>query len=319
LLTADAGVAIVVGAVTGIGARRTGRSAAEARTVAYTAFVLAILATFLAHVLAVMSVWAVIKEKLVFIMVFFYGASVMFVFASAWTIDWARRNRGLFRPAPLAFLNESLFPLAALFAIAWTSSISFGYMIPAYFAVPMLAPILFDPLPVSTVTRHLWLITAFAFVAFGAALSHPYGEDSRIDQLVSVPPIVHGAALMRTSLRNAVKLQELAALIAQNPHRAISVLPAFTSFDLLFGVKPPSPVVWSYDADYPPAKRPAYTTAVLNRLCEAHALVAVEKDIAAVFQHDGMLYSSVLAYVEKMWHPIGETAYFALFDSPESC
>jgi hypothetical protein len=320
LLTPDAAVAVGVAGVTGIGAHLTGRSAAEARTVAYTAFVLAILAMFLAHALALMSLWAVIKEKFVFIMLFFYGSSMMFVFAGAWTIDWARRNRGLFQRAPSAFLSESLFPLAALFAIAWTSSISFGYMIPAYFAVPMLAPILLDPLPVSTVSRQLWLITAFAFVAFGVALAHPYGESSRIDRLVLVPPVVHGAAFMRTSLRSAGKLQELAALIAQNPNRAISVLPAFTSFDLLFGMKPPSPVVWSYDADYPPAKRPAYTTAVLNRLCEAHALVAVEKDIAAAFQHkNGMLYSSVLAYVEKMWHPIGETAYFALFDSPESC
>ena len=323
LLTPDAGAAIVVGAVSGIVARRAGRSAAEARTSAYTALVLAILAVFLGHVLAVL------RSSYAFPIAYFsgarfqiaqfYGASIMLVFAGAWTIDWAIRNQSLFRRAPRRFLTEFLLPLAALFAIAWTSSISFGYTNPAYFAVPMLAPILFDPLPLSAIIGRLWLITAFAFVAFGLALAHPYGESSRIDQLVSVPPIVHGAALMRTSARNAAKLRELTALIAQNPDRAITVLPAFTSFYLLFGVKPPSPVVWSYDADYPPAKRPSYTTAVLNRLCEAHALIAVEKDLAAVVQGDKMLYSSVLAYVENAWRPVGETAHFALFDSPESC
>jgi hypothetical protein len=317
LLTPDAGLAIVAAAVTAIRVRRAGGSVTQARTDAYTALVLVILVAFLIRVLAAA---VIIPGGYVFIIAYFYGASVMFVFAGILTIDWARRNRDLFRRAPRGFLTESVLPVAALFAIAWTSSISFGYRTAAFFAVPMLAPILFDQLPLPTVVGRLWLITATAFVAFGLALAHPYGEASRIDKLVSVPPIVHGAALMRTSVKNAAKLRELAALIVQYPQRAITVLPAFTSFDVLFGVKSPSPVVWSVDLDLPPAKRSAYTTAILNRICGAHSLVVVEKDIAAVFQHRiPYLYSSVLAHVETAWHFTGETAHFMLYEAPDRC
>jgi hypothetical protein len=291
---------------------RRGRAAAE-RTNIYTAFVIAILAAFLTRVLLAG------QSRYMFGVAIFYGAGVMFLFSGAWTIGWTRRNWARLRRRPLlrGSLVGSVLPMGAVFAIAWSSSISFGYATPAYFAVPMLAPILLDPLPASAVIRRLWLITACALVAFGVAFAYPYGEGTRADYLVRVPSFVRGAALMRTSAENAAKLRELNALIAQHPGRAVEVLPAFTSFDLLFDKNPPSSVVWSYDVDFPPAERAARTAAILDGLCKTGALIAVEKDVAAESQR--VLYSSVVAHVEMAWRRIGETVYFALFDPPETC
>ena len=293
---------------------RRGRAATE-RTNIYTAFVIAILAAFLTRMLRAG------QSRYVFGVAIFYGAGVMFLFSGAWTIGWAigwtRRNWGRLRCTPLrdAFVG-SVLPIGAMFAIAWSSSISFGYMTPAYFAVPMLAPILFDPLPAPTVIRRLWLITVCALAVFGIALAYPYGEGARADQLVSVPSFVHGAALMHTSAINAAKLRELNALMAHNPGRAIDVLPAFTSFDLLFGKHPPSPVVWSYDADFPPAERGCPYDRHSRWSRQDQRPGSRGERVAAVAR--AFLYSSV-GYVEMAWRPIGEPCIFALSTHPVSC
>jgi hypothetical protein len=241
----------------------------------------------------------------------FPGLSATLVVAAGLAAMWALLH------VTQAQLLERIPLLATLFSISWSSSISWNYLTPAWFAAPLIAPILLWSKP-RHVTLQLTVLSATGIVVFGAALAHPYGEGTRVDQLVPMPQELNGTALLRTSPLTAAKWEELSRITSDNSDRAITVIPAFTPYDLVMRRRSPSPLDWEVDAEIP-LPRPS---GVSDILCAARALVLVEKDLAArVFdrKRGNPFYSTVLEDVTTKWILRKNGLHFAVYEPPPTC
>jgi hypothetical protein len=305
-------VALVASSAVGLGVWWRKRSIPLALTYGYATFATLALIVFASRVLGA----AVAGASYDYMMVEFSESSAMLVVAGCLALIWlaskARSDDHESRPELLTRATA----LAGLFVIAWTSSISRGYQIPALFAVPLLAPLLLWGPPV-VARRPLQVLTAVALVAFGMAYAYPYGESLRFDCLGSIPERFHGAALIRTSPLTIAKLNEVAAWSDRDRSRPLVILPAFTPASFLLQRHPAAPLDWVVDAEVPVASRDT----VVRAICERHARVLVERTLAKrVLESEGdPMYSAVLATVVANWPRRGRGAHFDIYEAPDAC
>jgi len=288
------------------------RSVPLALTYGYAAFATLALIVFASRVLAS----AVAGASYDYMMVEFAESSAMLVVAGCLALIWLASKAGSDNRESRPELLKSAVALAGLFAIAWTSSISRGYQVPALFSVPLLAPLLLWA-PPAVARRPLRVLTGVGLVAFGMAYAFPYGESLRFDRLAAIPERFHGAALIRTSPLTIAKLTEVANWSDRDRSRALVVLPAFTPASFLLQRHPAARLDWVVDAEVPVASRDM----VVREICERHARVLVERTLAKrVLASEGdPMYSAVLARVVADWPRREQGAHFDIYEAPDAC
>jgi len=212
-------------------------------------------------------------------------------------------------------------PLAMLFAIAWASSISWGYKIPALFSVPLALPLVLF-LPRERAKTVILALAGVALLVFGIARAYPFGdpyeEHSRIDTFVPAPAALQGERLITTSPFNAAKLAEMELLSDRFKDRKMIVLPDLSLFSILTGRASPLPLDWPSNAELPAARRPG----VIQAMCTENVLVLVERSKALLLQSrppGDRFQSDVTRAVLSRWRLAGRSAYYDLYERPEVC
>lgn len=244
----------------------------------------------------------------------FHGSRLLFLGAAAglaWTV-WRRWRRS---DGSLRGLADQWGSFAGLFAIAWTSAISWGYAIPAFLSAPSLVPFVISRAPAGSMNKRVGLISILAAVAFGIALSHPYGESTRLDRMVPVPERYHATAMLWSSRETVEKLEELARLDVEMGPRPYAVLPGFTPVPLLFHRRSPSLLDWELNAEIPPGLR----SCVSDHLRQVGAAVIVEKDVVLQVSgtgKNGRWSSQPTQDVVEHWTRIRELDHFLVYEPP---
>jgi hypothetical protein len=244
----------------------------------------------------------------------FHGSRLLFLGAAvglAWTAwrQWRRSDRSL------RALANQWGSFVGLFAIAWTSAISWGYAIPAFLSTPSLVPFVMSGVPSGSQKKRLWLITILSAVAFGIALAHPYGESTRLDRMVSVPERFHGTALLWASRKTVGEFEELDRIDGEMGPRPYAVLPGFTPVSILFHRRSPSLLDWELNAEIPPGLR----ASVSDHLRQAAQAVIVEKDAALEITRtgrNGRWSSQPTRDVVEHWTCIRELDHFLVYEPP---
>jgi hypothetical protein len=288
------------------------RSVPLALTYGYAGFVILAMVVFAGHVLSA----AIEGANYDYMMVEFSESSAMLVIAGCLVLAWVASKALSADHESRPIVWKSATALAGLFAIAWTSSISRGYQVPALFSVPLLAPLIVWG-PPAFVRWPLRVVTGVGLVVFGMAYAFPYGESLRLDKLTSIPERFHGTALIRTSPSTVGKLTEMADWSDRDRSRPLAILPDLTPASFLLRRHPAVRLDWVTDAEMPVASR----LMVVRELCEQHAPVLVERAVARrVLASKGTpWYSTVLERVVAEWRLREQGTYFDIYEPPGAC
>jgi len=242
----------------------------------------------------------------------FHGSRLLFLTAAV-GLAWAVRDRWRTGTRSFRELANRWGAFLGLFAIAWTSAISWGYPIPAVLSAPSLVPFVISGAPVRSIKKRLWSISILGTVAFGIALSHPYGESTRLDRMVAVPGRYHATAMLWASKETVAKLEEIARIDAEMGSRPYAVLPGFTPVTILFKRRCPSLLDWEINAEIPPGRR----SEVCEHLSKVGAAVVVEKDVALRMirgGRDNRWKSQPTQEVVDGWTCTAESEHFRVYD-----
>jgi hypothetical protein len=252
----------------------------------------------------------------------FFGSKTLFL-ASCFTLCilvFRERRNGLWSVQQLA---QRWLPFAGMLGIAWTTSISWGYAIPALFAAPLIGPLVLLTASSEAVMNRLKIIVAVSIATFSLALAFPYGEGVRIDRLVRTPSDWHAASLLWTNTNTIEKVNQINDILLSFDNKAFAVMPGFTNIHLLMNDRSPSLLDWEMNAEIPHGRH----SDVVKHLCQEDALAIVEKDRAAKeienpgeISREDRFASGPTAEIVTRWRLAQETEQFLVFQPTiESC
>lgn len=221
---------------------------------------------------------------------------------------WRERLAARYKP--------SLF-LGAALVLAWSSGISGGYKIPAFFSVPLL-------LAVALVHRRLggrpatalWVALFCGLAMFRMGHEHPYVFPERPMPRSS---LTHHAGEIFPGLQGVMVdahmqgvLRDLKTLREQYGPR-IKTLPGFSLASMLTGDAPVFPAEWLQDWEIA-----GDTDKIYQALVDRDLTVLFEKTQLDIVSPDGYARTryTVPQRVRNEWRKVGETKHFVVFQRP---
>lgn len=222
----------------------------------------------------------------------------------------------------------------AALLLAWSTGISGGYKVPAFFAAPLLlGAALFHVAVVSRVrgrTAHgatsqggagrsaplLWLVLVCGVIMFRAGYERPYvfpardmPRSSLAHDAGAVFPRLTGVLVDAQSLELLRELRDLRARYGAN----YKTLPGFPLAYLLTGDRPALPAEWLQDWEIN-----GETETVYQYLVDRDIVVFFERDQLDTISPDGYARTryTVPARVRHEWRQVDETRHFVVFRRP---
>lgn len=217
----------------------------------------------------------------------------------------------------------------AALALAWSTGISGGYKVPAFFAAPLLLGAVL--LHVAIVNRAhgaarqdgagrsaplLWLVLVCGVVMFRAGYERPYvfpardmPRSSLVHDAGAVFPRLTGVLVDTQSLELLRELRDLRARYGPN----YKTLPGFPLAYLLTGDRPALPAEWLQDWEIN-----GETDTVYQQLVDRDIVVLFERDQLDTISPDGYARTryTVPARVRREWRQVDETRHFVVFRRP---
>ena len=224
--------------------------------------------------------------------------------------DASLKSRLVRRFAPSLFLGAAL-------TLAWSSGISGGYKIPAFFAVPLLlgAALIHRRLGGRPATV-LWVALFCGLAMFRMGHEYPYVFPERLMPRAS---LTQHAGEVFPSLQGVMVdakmqgiLRDLKSLRATYGPR-VKTLPGFPLATMLTGDAPTYPAEWLQDWEIA-----GDTDKLYQLLIDRDITVLFEKDQLDTVSPDGYARTryTVPQKVRNEWRKVAETEYFVVFQKP---
>jgi hypothetical protein len=200
---------------------------------------------------------------------------------------------------------------AALLAVSWCASVSYGYTTPALFSVPLVFGLVWlanQPGSIPPSPLYAALLFGGALISF-VGYQYPYRDAPRAELTEDAGQIFPKLSFIRTSPKKLAMYRELRDLHTKYGDN-FQTLPDFTYSHFLTGTDSPIPSDWPSNVDINFQSGAAFE--LLDRL---DTRVFVQKD-SLPLSTDPMFDSDLTDRIMHKWKKIDETEFFLVYAKP---